>query len=186
ETLIDCRLSRLEGFGVMLPVASASQPCSTRPALFTRKPWSLTVNEPARVNERGSVGGTLVAWLVVTKKPWPEMARCSGELVWMSWPCWSTSWRVTAITPPPELRSLWPSVEVTRLSKSVWPCLKPTVFTLAMLLEMVANAEELATRPETPASIALLRLMALSFLVTDWASRRRGRPAGCWGWRRCR
>ncbi len=35
-TLIDCRLVRLDGLGMILPFGSASQPCSTRPALFTR------------------------------------------------------------------------------------------------------------------------------------------------------
>ena len=38
--------------------------------------------------------------------------------------------------------------------------LYPTVFTFAMLSEIAASAEELAIRPETPACIALLMLMA--------------------------
>ncbi len=80
------------------------------------------MNDPARVNERGSVGVTLVAWLVVTKKPWPEIARSSGELVWVSWPCWSTSCWLEAMTPP-AFSVVSPPALVTRLSKSVALCL---------------------------------------------------------------
>ena len=52
--------------------------------------------------------------------------------------------------------------DVIRLSNSVWLCLKPTVFTLEMLLEIVESAAELATSPATPDCSALLRLMAFS------------------------
>ena len=41
-----------------------------------------------------------VGVVVVTKKPWPEIARSVGELVASVSPCWLTSWRVVLVTPP--------------------------------------------------------------------------------------
>ncbi len=83
-----------------------------------------------------------------------------GELVDCSWPCWLTNCAVSPITPPGEKAA--PAELVTRLSKRPVAPLKPTVLTLAMLLEMTESVLLCASSPDTPANNAPYKLIKLS------------------------
>ncbi len=98
-TLMVCRADRLEGLVVTEPLAFTGQPCRNRPAAFSRLPFWSTMNEPARVNSRGSVIDGL-ALVVVTKKPWPWMLRSVVDWVWTGLPWTVTCCWACASTPP--------------------------------------------------------------------------------------
>ncbi len=137
---------------LMLPLASAIQPCSTEPSGVTSLPLASNSNEPARVYSC-SVPPR------VTKKPSPSIMKSVDRPV-----DWVAPWvqlvvMAATLTPrptwagfvPPRLCAGAPPERITcdRVSwKTVWDPLKPTVLTLAMLLPVTSIFVWCARRPE--------------------------------------
>jgi hypothetical protein len=135
-----------------VPPAPAVQPCSFAPSGVTRLPTPSTSKDPARV-KRSSLP------CLVTKKPSPLIMKSLARPVfWVEpWPklvvmpatltprpTWAGL--VPALSPCGEepLRRTWDRVS----SKTVVLLLKPTVFTLAMLLPVTSSFVWCAFRPE--------------------------------------